>query len=124
MYTCGKVTSQGERVPLIAWVGWSEPYLVTATLQAVIMGLFAVVWTVSKSLDAVICGRAPKEAMRERLVALFVPLKVSNHLLLLHEDPRIARQRVTVKVLPVIEFFAQSVAALDRVAVTVSTQLD
>lgn len=60
--------------------------------------------------------------MRERLVALFVPLEVANHLFLLHEDTRIARKRVTVKVLPVIELAAQSVTALGRIAVPAQTQ--
>lgn len=79
--------------------------------------LFAVVWTVAESFDAVIPGRAPEETMRERLVPFLVPLEVSNHFLLLHEDPRIARVRVTVKVFPIRELLAQSSAALGRVAV-------
>lgn len=49
--------------------------------------------------------------MLEALVTLLVPLEVSDHLLLLEEDPRVAVQ--TMEVFSVVEVFAVGAPALD-----------
>jgi len=87
------------------------------------MCLFAVMRTVSESFGTIIGRRASEEAMRERFIALLVPLEVANHFFLLHEDTRIARKRIAVKVFPVIELAAESVTTLGRITVSTSTQV-
>ena len=62
------------------------------------MGLFAVVGAAAEAVATVVHGRVAHEAVLQRLVALLVPLEVADHLLLLHEDARVAVQ--TVEVLP------------------------
>lgn len=71
---------------------------VGALLDAVVVGLLAVVLTVVESVRAVVHGRVAHEPVLQRLVALLVPLEVPDHLLLFHEHPRVAVQ--TVKMLP------------------------
>ena len=67
-------------------------------LEAVVVGLFAVVGAAAEAVATVVHGRVAHEAVLQRLVALLVPLEVADHLLLLHEDARVAVQ--TVEVLP------------------------
>ena len=95
----------------------ADVHLITAPLQAVVVRLLAVVRTGAEALHAVVRRAAAEEAVRQRLVALLVPLEVADHLLLLHEDARVAGGGVAVKVLAVVQLAAEGVAALRRVAV-------
>lgn len=95
----------------------ADVHLITASLQAVVVRLLAVVRTGAEALHAVVRRAAAEEAVRQRLVALLVPLEVADHLLLLHEDPGVAGGGVAVKVLAVVQLAAEGVAALRRVAV-------
>ena len=68
-------------------------------LEAVVVGLLAVVGAGSEPVGAVVHGRVAHESVLQRFVALLVPFKVADHLLLLDKHPRIAVQ--TVEVLPI-----------------------
>jgi len=68
-------------------------------LDAMIMGLFAIVTASLISVRTVVAGRVPHETVLQALVSLFVPLEVSDHLLFLHEHPRVAVE--TMEMLPV-----------------------
>lgn len=95
----------------------ADVHLVAATLQAMVVRLLAMVRAVGEALDALVDGRTAKEAMGERFVALLVPLEVPNHLLLLHEDARVARLRIAMKVLAIVQLAAQIVATFGGVRV-------
>lgn len=67
-------------------------------LDAMIMGLFAIVTASLISVRTVVAGRVPHETVLQALVSLFVPLEVSDHLFLLHEHSRVAVE--TMEMLP------------------------
>ena len=60
------------------------------------MSLFPVVSAVSEVITTVITWRVPHESMLERLIPLFVPLEVSDHLLFLDEDSGVTVEAVEV----------------------------
>lgn len=68
-------------------------------LYAVVVRLLAIVAAVVVSVAAVVTGRVPHEAVLQGLIALLVPLEVSDHLLLLDKHSRVAVQ--TMEVFPV-----------------------
>lgn len=94
------------------YVGRRYVHLVAVLVDAVIVGLLAIVGTLPAGmpLGAVVGGRVAHEAVLERLVALLVPLEVADHLLLLHEYPPAALQ--AVEVLPAAQVLAVRAAAL------------
>lgn len=95
-----------------------DTHLGATPLETVVVRLLAVMRTVLEPFHAIVAGRAAEEAVRERLVALLVPLEVTNHFLLLHEHAEVARECVAVKVFPVSQLLAQFVAAFRRVGVS------
>lgn len=86
--------------------------LVAVLVDAVVVGLLAVVGALPAGmpLGAVVGGRVAHEAVLQGLVALLVPLEVSDHLLLLHEDAAAALE--AVEVLPAAQVLAVRAAAL------------
>lgn len=61
-----------------------------------IVGLFAIVRTAAIAVVAVVTRRVAHEAVLQRLVALLVPLEVTDHLFLLDENPRVAIEAMEV----------------------------
>lgn len=99
-------------------VGRRYVHLVAVLVDAMIVGLLAIVGTLSAGvpLGAVVGGRVAHEAMLQGLVALLVPLEVAYHLLLLDEDAPAALE--AVEVLPTTEILAVRAAALLATAET------
>lgn len=93
-------------------VGRGYVHLVAVLVDAVVVGLLAIVGTLAAGmpLGAVVGGRVAHEAVLEGLVALLVPLEVANHLLLLDEHAAAALE--AVEVLPAAEVLAVRAAAL------------
>lgn len=92
-------------------VGGGYVHLIAALLDAVIVRLFFIVRAIRVTIRAIVQRAVPHEAVLEAFVALLVPLKVPDHLLLLEEHARVTVE--TVEVLPVVEVLAVRAAALD-----------
>lgn len=91
--------------------------LVAVVVYAVVMRLLSVVRALPGGvpLGAVVGGRVTHESVLQRLVALFVPLEVSYHLLLLDEHAPAAVE--TVEVLAAAQILAVRATALLAAAV-------